>query len=176
MKKNDTLLIRINSDLKKQIQEIANKNYVSVAEIIDVCLTEIVRRGDLNINQKAKLKIYDRIPKKNDIDIFVIKNVLSQAIEDLQLKEKVNKVYLYGSFARGEDNPKSDIDLRLETTNNISMFDIGNIRYFIKEKTGRDVDISNEDPVKLDPDFYANVAKDEICIYEQTRHSTDQIY
>lgn len=175
MNKNDTLLIRINSDLKKQIQEIATKNNVSVAEIINVCLAEIAKKGDLNINQKAKLKVYSRIPKKDQIDIFTIRKVIAQLVENSEYKEKINKVYLYGSFARGEETPNSDIDLRFETTNNISMFDIGNIRYFIKEKTGRDVDISNEDPDKLDPDFYAKIAKDEICIYDRTRQITNQI-
>ena len=85
-------------------------------------------------------------------------------------------MYLYGSFARGEATYKSDIDLRLVTTDSMSMIDIGNLRYEIKEKTGRDVDISNEDPSKLDPDFYANVVNDEICIYDQTRHSTNQVH
>ena len=77
-------------------------------------------------------------------------------------------MYLYGSYARGEDTDKSYIDLWLKTTDSITGFEIGNFRFEIKEKTGKDVDISNLDPEELDPDFYANVKKDEICIYEHS--------
>ena len=168
MKIDTTLLIRINSDLKKKIQKVADKYDVSVSEIISGCLEDIARKGELNMVMQGRLGILAREEAKKHMDIFTIKKVLEQAIEELELRRKIKKVYLYGSFARGEETPKSDIDLRLETTNNLSMFEIGNIRYFIKEKTGRDVDISNEDVDKLDPDFYANVAKDEVCIYERT--------
>ena len=167
MKKNTTLLIRINDDLKKDIQNIADKNGVSVSEIINLCLSDIAKRGDLNLAMKGKLGVLKKELEKNSINIHTIKRVIEEAIEELELKDKINRVYLYGSFARGEETPKSDIDLRLET-NHISGFEIGNLRYEIKEKTGRDVDISNEDPNKLDPDFYAIIRKDEICIYDQS--------
>ena len=166
MKKNTTLLIRINDDLKKDIQNIADKNGVSVSEIINLCLSDIAKRGDLNLAMKEKLGVLKKELEKNSINIHTIKRVIEEAIEELELKDKINKVYLYGSFARGEETPKSDIDLRLET-NHISGFEIGNLRYEIKEKTGRDVDISNEDSNKLDPDFYKLVKQDEICIYER---------
>ena len=177
MKKDTTLLIRINSGIKNDIQEIANRYDVSVSEIINVLLSDIVKKGDLGINVKAKLNIRN-IPKDGYgyIDIFQIKMALEEAIEELNLKGQINKVYLYGSFARNEQNKNSNIDLRFETTNNISMFDIGNIRYFIKEKTGRDIDISNEDVDKLDPLFYENVKKDEICIYEHQGSATSALH
>ena len=167
MKKDTNLLIRINSDVKSSVQEIANRYGVSVSEIINVLLLEIVRKGDLSINVRSRLNALSPKSGPGYIDVFQIKKAIEEAIEESKLREKVNKVYLYGSFARNEQNKKSDIDLRFETTNDISMFDIGNIRYLIKEKTGRDIDISNEDVDKLDPLFYENVKKDEICIYER---------
>ena len=167
MKKNTTLLIRINEDLKKQIQDIADKNGVSVSEIINVYLTDIARKGDINLITKGKLGIIAREMNKGKLDFFAIKRAIEEAIAKCELQEKIDKVYLYGSYARGEATDKSDIDLRLKTTDDITGFDIGNFRYEIKESTGKDVDISNLTPEELDPDFYANVKKDEICIYEK---------
>ncbi len=168
MKKNTTLLIRINEDLKKQIQEIADKNDVSVSEIINVYLTDIAKKGDINLITKGKLGVISReMNKGRKLDFFAIRNAIEEAIIECNLKEKIEKVYLYGSYARGEATDKSDIDLRL-VTHDISLLEIGYFGSEIKEKTGKDVDVSNEKPEKLDPNFYANVKKDEICIYERT--------
>ena len=166
MKKNTTLLIRINEDLKKQIQDIADKNGVSVSEIINVYLTDIARKGDINLITKGKLGVIAREMNKGKLDFFAIKRAIEEAINKCELQEKIDKVYLYGSYARGEATDKSDIDLRL-VTHDISLFEIGYFGYEIKEKTGKEVDVSNEKPEKLDPVFYANVKKDEICIYEK---------
>ena len=167
MNKDSTLLIRINSDLKQSIQEIANKYNISVSEIINCTLLDIARKGDLNIMQKSKLGLYRYDGADSILNIPQIKKAVEESILESNLEDKINKVYLYGSFSRNEAKKNSDIDLRLEAKNNLSMFDIGNIRYLIKEKTGRDVDISNEDTDKLDPLFYENVRKDEVCIYER---------
>ena len=166
MKKDTTLLIRINDNLKKEIQRIADKNEVSVSEIINVCLIDIARKGDLNMVQKSKLGIFKDETLLGKITIIDIKKVVEEAIKELELQSKIKKVYLFGSFARGEETPSSDIDLRLEDGNDMSSFDIGNLRYQIKEKTGRNVDITDEDLDKMDPVFYSNLKKDEICIYE----------
>ena len=169
MKKDTTLLIRINSDLKSEIQEIADKNGVTVSEIINVYLADIAKKGDINLITKGKLGVIAREMKRGrKLDFFTIKNAIEESIKKCELEEKIEKVYLYGSYARGEATIDSDIDLRLVTTDEISGFDIGYLRYEIKEKTGKDVDISNLAPEKLDPEFYFNVKKDEICIYEKS--------
>lgn len=98
-----------------------------------------------------------------------IKVAVKESVDEMNLSTKIFKVFLFGSFARGEQTNKSDIDLWLVTSNDITSFEIGNFRYLIKEKTGRDVDIGNEDFDKLDPDFISNIRKDLICIYESDK-------
>lgn len=166
MKRNTTLLIRINEDLKKQIQEIADKNDVSVSEIINVYLKDIAKNGDLDVNQRKKLGIEDKT-HRGLLDVPTIKRVVTETIEELKLQNKIKKVYLFGSYSRGEAKKDSDIDLRLVTTDQITLFEIGNIRYYITEKTGKEVDITNVEPEEQDPDFYSEIKKDEFCIYEK---------
>ena len=137
------------------------------SRIINAYLTDIARKGDINLIMKGKLGIIAREMNKGKLDFFAIKHAIEEAIVECNLKEKIEKVYLYGSYARGEATDKSDIDLRL-VTHDISLFEIGYFGSEIKEKTGKDVDVSNEKPEKLDPNFYANVKKDEVCIYERS--------
>lgn len=162
MKRDTNLLIRINSSLKKEIQDIARRNNVSVSDIINQSLIDIASKGDLSSSMKSKLKV----DTNSNLSIDLLKRHINEVLDELGLKNKVLKVYLFGSVSRGEATSKSDVDLRFETTNDISMFDIGNIRYYLKKKTGRDVDITNEDPNNMDPSFYRNIKKDEICVYE----------
>ena len=71
MKKDTTLLIRINSDIKNRVQEVATKYNVSVSEIINASLVDIARRGDINLVMKGRLGLL--LPKDNVGDINIIK-------------------------------------------------------------------------------------------------------
>ena len=50
-------------------------------------------------------------------------------------------VRVFGSFARGEENEESDIDLLVELELNRSLFDIIWFEYEIEDLTGRRVDV-----------------------------------
>jgi len=61
----------------------------------------------------------------------------------------VAHVYLFGSFARGEETPESDIDIVFveKVGATLSLFDMGDMAYRLKEKLGRSVDIVSRDSV-----------------------------
>ena len=61
MNRNNTLLIRINDSLKSTIQEIASKNNVSVSDIVNQCLVDIAKKGDLSLAMKSKLGVYGKV-------------------------------------------------------------------------------------------------------------------
>jgi len=48
---------------------------------------------------------------------------------------------VFGSFARGEENIDSDIDLLVELESNRSLLDIIALKYDIEDLTGRKVDV-----------------------------------
>ena len=48
---------------------------------------------------------------------------------------------MFGSFARGEENIDSDIDLLVELESNRSLLDIIALKYDIEDLTGRKVDV-----------------------------------
>ena len=77
------------------------------------------------------------------------------------------KIILFGSYARGEETEESDIDIRVEADRGLGLIDIGNMRLDIVEATGKEVDLLAVHPENMDPAFYQNIRKDEICIYER---------
>ncbi len=62
----------------------------------------------------------------------------------------IEKIGIFGSFARNEQNPDSDIDILIEMENNVSnVYDLKwNLREFLKSQFQRDVDICNSKHIK----------------------------
>ncbi len=66
--------------------------------------------------------------------------ILHQNIEEIKKKFTVRKIGIFGSYARGEETEKSDIDLLVEFEN--PTFDnFMDLLFFLKELFGRDVDL-----------------------------------
>ena len=61
----------------------------------------------------------------------------------------VAHVYLFGSFARGEETPESDVDLVFvrKSGESLSLFNIGNMCHLLEEKLGRSVDMVNRNSI-----------------------------
>lgn len=83
----------------------------------------------------------------------------------LQNDGRVVSAWLYGSLARGEQKPNSDVDLMVEISKarKYSMFDLLDIAYRIEQKIKRKVDLVEKGYLE---DFAAKTAaKDMIKIY-----------
>ena len=52
------------------------------------------------------------------------------------------KAALFGSYARGEETPESDIDIVVEMPEGASLFDVGGLQYELQEVLGKKVDLS----------------------------------
>jgi predicted nucleotidyltransferase len=58
-----------------------------------------------------------------------------------------NRIGIFGSYARNEDTPKSDIDILVDFSGNITLFDLGGIKYDLSEILHRPVDVVTEQGV-----------------------------
>lgn len=54
------------------------------------------------------------------------------------------KIGIFGSYARNEDNPTSDIDILVDFSDKITLFDLGGMKYDLTEILKRPVDIITE--------------------------------
>ena len=74
------------------------------------------------------------------IDIALISEAVAQAARDT----RIVKAYLFGSYARGEADEGSDVDLLIETERGFSLFDAAKFRRLVSEDLGVDVDVVSE--------------------------------
>ncbi|CAN5517129.1 hypothetical protein BH23BAC1_BH23BAC1_47660 [soil metagenome] len=110
--------------------------------------------------QVAEEKVYHIKKSKSGIANLnkVIKTILKK-------DGRVAAAWLFGSVARNEDNPNSDVDIMVELNNKkkYSMFDLLDIAHTIENKINKKVDLVEKDSLK---DFAMRTAsKNLIKIY-----------
>ena len=80
----------------------------------------------------------------------------------------VREAYLFGSFARGEQTPNSDIDLRLVCGNTMTFGTLYELSHELERELGRKVDIVTNPPEHMRLPFRKSIKQDEARIYEAT--------
>ncbi len=91
-----------------------------------------------------------------------ISNAVCAVIRNYDVRE----VYVFGSYARGEETADSDIDLRFVCGQSITFGDIYEIVELLKPKLGREIEIVTNPPSQMRPAFRENVLRDEVKLYE----------
>ncbi|MBQ7194731.1 MAG: nucleotidyltransferase family protein [Bacteroidales bacterium] len=79
----------------------------------------------------------------------------------------VVRAFVFGSFARGENNPDSDIDIlvKFDPDAKVSLFDHISMSYELQDILGMQVDLVTEGT--LLPRIADSAEKDKILIYER---------
>ncbi|MBQ7176233.1 MAG: nucleotidyltransferase domain-containing protein [Victivallales bacterium] len=84
---------------------------------------------------------------------------LKEEILQIARKHNAEKVYVFGSCARKEETPESDIDFIADFKEHTSIFDHAGLEYDLAQFLGCKVDVVAKDAL-LDDSFAANVRKD----------------
>jgi uncharacterized protein len=79
----------------------------------------------------------------------------------------VAKASVFGSYARGEDTPNSDIDMLIELKEPRGLFFLAGLKFELEEALNRKVDLLTYK--SINPLLKEFIYKDEIKIYGQGR-------
>ena len=79
----------------------------------------------------------------------------------------IQRVILFGSYARGEATENSDVDLRIEYDHDgsFSIFDLSAFADEASGNLGKQVDVVSKRT--LEPDFAEEIARDGVVVYER---------
>ena len=91
---------------------------------------------------------------------------ISTAVSRVLAQYDVSEAYLFGSFARGEQTPDSDIDLRLVCGNTMTFGTLYELSHELEKTLGRKVDIVTNPPEHMRLAFRKSIEQDEVRIYE----------
>jgi len=94
----------------------------------------------------------------------VNKEHLFKKIISLIKKHGVKKVAVFGSYARGEERPKSDIDILVEFSERKSLLDLVGIEQELSDELGMKVDLLTEKSIS--PYLIGRIKNEMKVIYE----------
>ena len=91
---------------------------------------------------------------------------ISSTISHVLPRYDVREAYLFGSFARGEQTPDSDIDLRLACGNTMTFGTLYELSHELEKELGLKVDIVTNPPEHMRPAFRKSIEQDEVLVYD----------
>lgn len=89
---------------------------------------------------------------------------IEQIVKFLLKRYDAEYALLFGSYARGEETPESDIDIIVFGGNGLKKTDIFAFAVELRNATGKDVDAFEICEVNRDSEFYRNVVNEGIKI------------
>lgn len=99
-------------------------------------------------------------------------NDIQRLVRPIAEQHNLRAVYLFGSYARGEQDRKSDIDLLIDDADSdiAGLFELAHLRGEFEESLGAEVDITTARSLGYHPDkhtqFKKNLMRDRQLIYE----------
>lgn len=109
--------------------------------------------------------------------VYTIEEI-KEMIYDILKKYGIEKAYLFGSYARGEANQQSDVDIMIKKGNLKTLLQLSALSHEIEQILKKQIDIVIEETytkdIKYDSDtiklakniFYNEVKKERLNIYE----------
>jgi predicted nucleotidyltransferase len=102
---------------------------------------------------------------------------IAERIRPIVERYEIPEVYLFGSYARGDMNSDSDIDILIKRRGSIifSAFDLGALFNDLKAALGQEIDLVTLESFEFDTDsrgmkcFSESLSNDRVLIYEKRR-------
>ena len=91
-------------------------------------------------------------------------NEIKKIVVPIAYSYGVKRLYLFGSYAKGTANEKSDIDLLVEKGKPMSLLKLSGMRQMVQEALNLSVDLVTTTGIK--DDFRKEIAGTEILLYE----------
>jgi len=105
---------------------------------------------------KVAYKIFPQSDRK-----FILKTIKQY----FKQASGIQKVWIYGSFSRGDDGPMSDVDIAVVADADFSYFDLAGIQYHLEKLIKRKIDIGFMDSFK--PYIFESISPDLKMVYER---------
>ena len=99
--------------------------------------------------------------------IYTIDDI-KRIVAPVAIRHGVDRVYLFGSYARGAATPHSDIDLCVDAEALRGLFALSGLRADLADALNKELDLITVNSLKYsnDAQFLENLRKDQVLIYE----------
>jgi len=164
--------------VKNIIQRVRENLGLTQCELSDLLNIPVksIRNWEQNLRKPSNyiLELIVNTSLKLTNEHYLLKNNENQVLSFLTIKEKVtevvkryniNKVYLYGSYAKGLATPNSDIDLYM--ISEIDGLDYFGIIEDLRNSLNKKIDLLSNKTIKKGSSLESEINKTRILIYER---------
>lgn len=88
---------------------------------------------------------------------------IRKIVSPIAASHGVERIYLFGSYARGEADASSDLDFRLDKGAIKGLFALGSLYVDLEDALEKRIDLLTSD--SLDEDFRRRIASEEVLLY-----------
>ena len=92
---------------------------------------------------------------------------LRALISPIAAQYGVGRIFLFGSYDRGQATENSDVDLRIDKGNVKGLFTLGALYSDLEERLGKKLDLLTTG--SLDQQFLSHIAQEEVLLYDHTQ-------
>lgn len=154
---------RVEKELLNNATELYSSLGTSVGDAFVMFLKKSIDVNGLPFELKREAVI--TLEEGNRVDSL---NEVKERATPILKKHNINEAYIFGSFARGDFNDDSDIDVMVLTED----FDLLGLIVDLEKKLGRKVDVLIEDDTENSEiptvkALYKNYVKERVKIYEK---------
>lgn len=96
---------------------------------------------------------------------MVEKEAIGKAVNEVVPGHDIREVWLYGSYARGDQADGSDVDLRFLCGNHIGFAELYDIQQQLEKRIGQPLDIVTAPPEQMRQSFWNHIKKDQVLLY-----------
>jgi predicted nucleotidyltransferase len=168
MDKDAIVSVRVSKETKEQAERILNESGFSLSNAINVYLTEIARSGH------PLFALIPEMREKEPIDNVLLFDEIKQYADDvlnhaLPYKDKIIKVYLFGSYAKKEATAKSDVDIHVVSDGTMSLSELIDLQNRLKNALGKEADAVGSSTISEPSPFIKRIQGSEVLLYEKRK-------
>lgn len=150
-----TVSARLDTSLKAEAENILSTLGLSHSAAISALYSQIVLQRGMPFDLK--------LPVEQPVS-YGLTESMRNSICEIAKRYGVERVWLFGSRARGDAKQGSDVDLRIDK-GSIRGLELGGFVYDIEQALGVPVDVATTS--SLSADFLSNISQDEVLLYER---------
>lgn len=159
------LSVRMDEKTKKDFASFCDQVGMSVSTAINVFMRQTLREGRIPFTVSVVTAAVDEPLGARVLDRSAIVAAVEDAVRPFPA---IEKVVLFGSYARGEARPDSDIDLRIVRDSRVpfSMMNLAAFSEAVRERTGKQVDVLSKRHID-NAELAEAIKREGVIVYER---------
>jgi addiction module RelB/DinJ family antitoxin len=156
-----SISIRLDKEIKKGAEVLFSELGMNMTSAINVFLRRCLMENKIPFEIGLRRPGTIMVPAAREMTF----KELRDTVAPIAAKHGVNRMYLFGSRARGDDTQNSDFDFCIDVPKNFDLMDMGGLLYDLKDALKANVDLVCEDEMHKRPNLREEILRDRKIIF-----------